>query len=129
MINYWAIFFFKLMYCVFNGPQMALVMDILISYFKKTKGEEYILLGTSFVGLFKYVETSIGVYIAGYIVGEQTTRIEALYIELIIQYFIIASFASVSAINLIMRWKGINLESRITPKQKRDLEQSFMIMA
>lgn len=62
----------KFIYSIWNGPQIPLITDILIRYFNKIGREDYILVGTSSVGLFKHLANAISGTFVGFVMRTKT---------------------------------------------------------
>ena len=107
--NFYWVIAGKFCYSIFNGPSIALILDIMIRYFKKTKGNEYILVGTSLVGLFKYVQTTLSAIFVGFMLRWKSQR-NVLIIEMNIQIMIAISFFSMVAIEFLLKRRGIVVE-------------------
>lgn len=122
-LGYKYTYFGKFFYSIWNGPQIPLITDILIRYFTKIGKEEYILVGTSSVGLLKHLMNAVSGTYVGYIMKTKTQSMSWLC-ECTIMYAIGISFFANVKIEKILVDQKLNIYE--TESEKEAIEDNFI---
>ena len=107
-LGYKYTYFGKFFYSIWNGPQIPLITDILIRYFKTIGRDEYILVGTSSVGLLKHLMNAVSGTFVG-VAMETKTQEMSWICECTIMYAIGISFFADIMIEKILVKKKLNI--------------------
>ena len=107
-LGYEYIYAAKAFYSVFNGPQGAITISLVIKYFECID-KRLILLGTGSINIIKYIFNALSGSFVGFLMKEDT-QWNSLVVELTFETLTAVSFFSAVAVGALLAKKNIILE-------------------